>query len=94
VRIAQTCGVEYVPYIGHGRELIRSESFAHQLSLLDAYAVLAREGAAELEACLQDVVPGREYALNAFGIAVVVKNDRMNVAVTGMHQVGNTQLMA
>ena len=44
------------------------------------------------DALFQDLVAGRQHALHLVGVALVEQQDRMNVAVAGMEDVGDAQI--
>ena len=70
------------------------ELVAHQVALLDADAVLARQAAADLHAELEDVVARLLGLLRLAGIVDIVDDQRMKVAVAGMEDVGDAQAVA
>src|SRR6185312_6620960 len=65
----------------------------HQVALLDADAVLAGEHAAHLDAEAQDVRAEGFGALELAGIVGVVEDERVEIAVAGMEDIGNAQPM-
>ena len=84
--------VEYLFYRMEGLKFIGAELYAHLVDLLDAHAVFAGDGAADLDAQFQDrrAVGFGPFVLVAF---VRVEHDqRMQVAVAGMEYVGALQV--
>src|SRR5258708_25732014 len=63
----------------------------HEIALLDADAVLAGEDAADLDAEAQDIGAERLGALELARLVGIVKDQRMEVAVAGMNDVGDAQ---
>ena len=61
----------------------------HQVALLDADAVLAGQAAADLDAELQDVGAGRLGLRQLRRVVGVEEDQRMEVAVAGMEDVGD-----
>ena len=61
----------------------------HQVALLDADAVLAGQHATDLDAQPQDVGAERLGALQLARLVGVVQDERMQVAVAGMKDVGD-----
>ena len=64
---------------------------AHQVALLDADAVLAGQHAADLDAEPQDVGAERLGPLELAGLVGVVEDQRMQIAVAGVEDVGDAQ---
>src|SRR5271154_6553486 len=63
----------------------------HQVALLDPDAMLAGEHAADLDAKLENVGPERLRALQFPRLIGIVKDQRMEIAVTGMEHVGDAK---
>ena len=72
-------------------EIDLGEHRRHQVALLDADAVLAGEHAADLDAEPQDVGAERLGALELARLVGVVEDERMQIAVAGMEDVGDAQ---
>ena len=70
---------------------LRGELHRHQVALLDADAVLAGQAAADLDAQLQDVGAEVLRLVEAVGIVGVEHDQRMQVAVAGVEDVGDLQ---
>ncbi len=67
------------------------ELHAHRVDLLDADAMLAGDGAADLHAQLQDLGAEMLGAVEFAGLVGVEQDQRMQVAVAGMEHVGAAQ---
>ena len=67
------------------------ELVAHQVALLDADAVLAGEAAADLDAELQDLGAGFLGLLQLARLVDVEEDQRVQVAVAGMEDVGDAR---
>src|SRR5262249_28316447 len=65
----------------------------HEIDLLDADAVLAGDAAALRDALLEDLVARREDALHFLGVAFVEEHDGMEVAVAGVEDVADAQVV-
>ena len=63
----------------------------HQVALLDADAVLAGQNAADLDAEPQDVVAERLRAFQFAGLVGVIEDQRMQIAVAGVEDIGDAQ---
>ena len=72
-------------------EVGRRELRRHQLAFLDADAVLAGEAAAELDAEPQDSCARKFRPVGLFGAVGIVENQRMEIAVAGVEDVGDLQ---
>jgi len=77
-------GVELAQFLG--RELD-----AHLIDLLDAHAMLAGDGAADLDAQFQQASAQFLGALQFAGLVGVEQDQRMQVAVAGMEDIGHAQ---
>src|SRR5438105_3567140 len=65
----------------------------HQVALLDADAVLAGQHAADLDAELQNVRAEFFGALELTRLVGVVEDERMQIAVAGVEDIGDAQLV-
>src|SRR3954451_7937364 len=90
-RAATPLGVEGGPEGGHRGEVVGGEELGHELQLLDADAVLTGDAAADGDAFLQDLVAGQEHAPDLLRVTLVEQEDRVDVAVAGMEDVGDPQ---
>ena len=68
-----------------------AEHHRHQVALLDAHAMLAGENAADFDAQPEDIGAESLRALQLARLVGVVENQRMQVAVAGMKDIGDTQ---
>src|SRR3546814_5305418 len=71
-----------------------AEHRAHEIALLDADAMLAGQHAADLDAELQDVGAEVLRLLQLARLVGVVEDERMQVAVAGVKDVGDAQAVA
>ena len=72
-------------------ELLGGELDGHEVALLDANAVFAGEAATDLDAELQDVGAEVFGAVEAVGVVGVEHDQRVEVAVAGVEDVGDTE---
>ena len=64
---------------------------SHQVALLDADAVLAGQAAADRDAQLQDLGAGKLGPVRLVGVVGIVEDQRMQVAVAGVEDVGDLE---
>src|SRR5262249_25283438 len=81
--VAKAERIEHIPEAPHLLEIRFRVELAHVVDLLDANAVLAGERAADAYNQLQDCIPGRAHTLDGAGLALVVEDHGVEVAVTG-----------
>ena len=62
--------------------------------LLDPDAVLAGQAAAHLDAGVQNFAAGVDRAPHLVGVALVVEHDRMDIAVAGVEDVADREIVA
>src|SRR5260370_40167054 len=86
-RIEHARGIERPLHVVEGAELGRAELHAHLAQLLDADAVLARDGAADLDAQLEDAPAHFLAPLQLPGLVGVVEDAWMDVAVARVEDV-------
>ena len=72
-------------------EVVLVEHLRHQVALLDADAVLAGQHAADLDAEPQDVGAESLGRLELARLVGVIEDQRMQIAVAGMEDVGDAQ---
>ena len=89
--IHQAVGIEDAPQPIHEVQIGLGELQRQALALVGADAVLAGHAAAERDARLQQFLVGLLGARQLVGIAVVVADQRMQVAVAGVEHVGDEQ---
>jgi hypothetical protein len=94
VGIAQRARVEDIAQVGHRGKGSGPEAGRHELGFFYSYAVLTGYRAAQFEAGQEYVAAGVEHAGDLLGIVLIVEQQRVNVAVTGVHEIGNAQLVA
>src|SRR5207237_4289166 len=80
--IAAAAGIEGILEALHQGEIGRRKDERHEVGLLEADAVLARDRAADLRANLHDLVPGGDEARLLTGRALVVEDDSVQGSVT------------
>src|SRR5262245_20845799 len=91
MRIAAAFGVEHLTQRTHGIQIVFRELLLHEINFLHADPVLAGDAAAEFDALLQNVMSRLQRAPNLTRVAFVVKDQRMNVAVTSVKYVRDAQ---
>src|SRR5439155_22503059 len=89
--VAETRGVEGVLEPLHHRQVGGREDEGHEVGLLEADAVLARDRAADLGADLHDLGAGLYDARLRTGHARIVEDVRVQVAVARMEDVADAQ---
>ena len=92
--IEQPVGVEGALHPHLLLEVGGGELHAHQLALLDADAMLAGQAAAELDAQLENLRAAQLGALELARIVGVVEDQRMQIAVAGMEDIGDAEAVA
>ena len=93
VRAEQVSRVECGPQPNHGIEITGFKHLAHETDLLDANAVFASHTTATIQALLQDLGTGRQYALRLLLITFVEEQDRVYVTVTGVENVDDANVV-
>ena len=86
-------GLNVVRRRDHRGQVFGREELGHELHLLDADAVLAGDAAAEVDALVEDLVARQQDALHLLGVALVEQQDRVDVAVAGVKDVGDAQVV-
>src|SRR6266850_2317631 len=89
--IAEATGIERGLEALHQREVGRREDERHEVGLLEADAVLARDRAADLRAHLHDLGAGGDDTRLLTGLARVVEDVRVQVAVARVEHVADAQ---
>src|SRR6266849_10986035 len=94
--IEQAIGIEGVVDATHEVEVGVGENEGHELGLFHADAVFAGERAADFEAVTDNFGGGLHGAFELSGIAGIVKNDGMQIAIAGVENVADlkTELRA
>ncbi len=91
--IQSSGGIERGADALHQRQIVRSEHQRHELVFLHADAMLAGERAAYLDAMAHDFSARRNDAGELLAIALVKQDKRMQVAVAGMKNVADLQIV-
>src|SRR5215210_714633 len=95
-RVAEAMRIEGASEELHGLHILVGEHLGHVLLLVHADAVLARQGAAVIQA-REDYIPGQALGLLGLaGVVVVVEDQRVEVAVASVEDVrdAHTVLLA
>src|SRR5262249_35996154 len=90
-RIEQSVGIERALHALEALDLRGGELYAHLVDLLHAHAVLASDGAADLDAFLEHLAREALGAVELVGVVRVVENQRVQVAVAGVEHVRAAQ---
>ena len=77
----------------HGGEVGGGEHVAHVFEFFDADAVFAGDAAADGDAVAEDFARSVEGGLHAFGIVFVVHEDGVDIAVAGVEDAGDAQMV-
>ncbi len=77
----------------HGGQVFRRKQLGHEFHLFDADAVLAGHASPDRDALVENLVARQEHALHLIGVALVEEQDRVNIAVAGMEDVGDPQIV-
>ena len=93
MRVAAQLGIEDAAEHAHGVKVIHSKLFGHEIDFFHADPVLARDAPAEFNAFGQDVVAGLKSAPDLVRISFIVEDERMNIAVACVKDVGNSELI-
>src|SRR6185369_15977691 len=88
-RIAESARVKEVSDLPHLLQVLLPEEVAHEGELFDADPVLARQAAAHAADELEDVLARLADAVDHALLALVVQDDRMEVAVARVEHVGD-----
>src|SRR5262245_9900750 len=91
VRVEQPLRVEHGLEAHLQPQVGLAELHAHEVALLEAHAVLAREAAAHVDAQLEDLGARLLGSLGLGRIVGVVEDERMQVAVAGVEDVGHPE---
>ena len=87
LRIERTAQPQHLLQIGRAKQL------RHEIQLLDADAVLAGDAAAAGDALVQDFRARFQHAPHLIRIALVEQDHRMDVAVAGVEDVADPQIV-
>jgi hypothetical protein len=89
--ITELLRVEDLPEAMHDLQVIVAEQPGHAISLFQAYAVLATQDTSKVNAGAQDGFPCLQHALDFLGIPLVIQHQWVQIAITSMEDIGNTQ---
>src|SRR5215470_9608669 len=92
-RIAEPVRVPRLAHAAHGVQVRLGEDERHVVHLLEPDAVLARDGAADVRADLEDLSARLDHALDLARLARIVEDVRVEVAVAGVEHVAHAQLV-
>src|SRR6185295_15993997 len=92
--IAAALRVEDLSQKPHRVEIVGAELPGHEIDFLDTNAVLAGDTAAEFDASREDFVPGGQRAADLAGVAFIVEDQRVEIAVAGVEDVRDAQAVA
>src|SRR4051812_26310558 len=87
--VEDAVGVERALHVMECGDLRRAKLHAHLAKLLDAHAVLARDGDADFDAALEDATTEFLAALELTGRVGIVEDARMDVAVARVEYVAD-----
>src|SRR3954447_13023008 len=93
-RVEEPRRIEHGPHTHLLLKVLRGELDRHQVALLDADAVLAREAAANLDAEFENILAGRFGLLQLARLVDVEHDIRMQVTVTRMEDSGHLETVA
>ncbi len=93
-RTAQSAGVKHVSHRFHHGKIIGGEESIHKADFLNPNPMFTCNAAAEVNAGIQDLFAGLHDTFDLFGITFIEQQNRMNVAVTGVKHVDDSQLIA
>src|SRR5262249_21769320 len=77
----------------HNVEIVGGEEQGHEVDFLNPYPVLAGNASTAAKALFQNFVTGAQYALDLLSIPFIEKEDRVDVAVTCMKNIGDTNVV-
>src|SRR5690606_34808698 len=83
-RVQEPVGVEDALYPHLDRKVGRGELHLHEVALLDADPVLARETATDRDAELQDLCAGELGVVGFVRVVGIVKYERVQISITRM----------
>ena len=89
--IQRAGGIHGIVDAAHEGEVRVGEEQRHEFALFHADPVLAGEAAADFDAITDDFGGGFEGAFELFGVARIVENDGVKIAVAGMEDVADVK---
>src|SRR6266496_2242644 len=90
VRIAAVFRIEHTTQGAHRFEIVLRKLLLHEINFLHADPVFSRYAPPQFDALLQNIVPGCQRPTDLVGIAFVIQHQRMDIAVAGVKDVGNS----
>ncbi len=78
---------------GHHQEIFRSKELWHEVDFFHADAVLSGDAAAAPDAFIQNLMTSSQYSFHLVGMALIEQQNGVNVAVAGMENVADANLM-
>src|SRR5277367_5806827 len=94
VGIGALIGIEDPPQLGHHSQILGRKDQRHLRHLLDSNPMLTAQAAAHFDARLQDVATRLDRAIGLVGVTLVVKHNRMDIAVARMKHVADSHIVA
>ena len=85
--------IERRAHARHQREIVRREHQRHQFIFFHADAVFAGQRAADRDAVPHDFAARRDHALKLRAIALVEKDERVKIAVAGVENIADLQVV-
>src|SRR6266852_5233305 len=89
--ITELLGIEDLPEAIHDLKVIVGEQPGHAIFLFQPNTVLTAQHAAKIDAGTEDRFPGLQHTLDLLSIALVVQHQRVQIAITSVEDVRNTQ---
>jgi hypothetical protein len=91
--IERALPVEDLAHPRHCGKILRRIDRGHRLALFESDAVLARNRTAQIDRHAQDLVAGFDHGRNLFLISLVIADQRVQITVTGMEDIGHGEVM-
>src|SRR5215213_93813 len=92
LRVEHPGGIEAVLESRHRREVVGGVDQGHVAALLGSDAMLSGEGAADIDAVGDDLFARLEYALGCATDATIKEHQRVQIAITGVKDVGDRKV--
>ena len=87
-------GIEGGTQVPHRGKVTLRKHLVHEVDFLHPNAVLAGDGAATLQAFVQDLVAGHKHAFHLGRIPLIEQQNRMDVAIAGMEDIDDPQFIS
>ncbi len=91
--VAPALGVERAPDRHHRGQVLGGEQLGHEFHLFDSDPMFAGNAASHRDAFIEDLVAGQQDPFDLVLVAFVKEQDRMDVAVAGMEDIGDPQVV-